>query len=65
MVILKTLISHELLTALIYVPIPKTLDELIDMLLNLDAKIQSLAPDTHNQRLLSYPSVLVPARTEP
>lgn len=64
MAVLKTSISRELLTALIYVPIPKLLNELINMLSNLDVKIQSFAPDARNQRSLNYPSALAPACME-
>lgn len=61
MATLKTSISRELLTALIYVPTPKTLDELIDTLSNLDSKMRSLSGDSRPQRTVSYPGTYTPA----
>ena len=58
MATLKTSISRELLTALIYVPTPKTLDELINTLSNLDSKMHLLSMDNRPQRTVSYPGTL-------
>lgn len=54
MAILKMAIFRELLTALIYVPTQKTLDELVNTLSGLDSKIRSISIDSRVHRSSGY-----------
>lgn len=69
MAILKMAISRELLTALVYVPTPKTLDELVETLSSLDLKIRSISfsMDSRGPRISSfgYSNPLAPRQDQP